>query len=355
MRRTSLLLALFTLLTLAALSISFATGGALAQDADPTETPIPGEREEARLVHVTDGDTIVVELDDGLEYRVRFIGIDTPETHHPDVGADYWGYEATEFVRQFLKEGDTVILEKDITDRDIYNRLLRYIFVEDEDGNEVFINAELVREGFAHVRTYEPDVKYTQYFYALEREAQNARRRIWGPRPTKPAQEALVEDRDHVWVAGEPGELVSLLYDADQGEPVMWFPAGVEVMIEDVFWMDSSQSFWYWLELKDFRGWVEADAFVTEEPDEVFPGPESRLIGYDEAYIIGDAPLEVYELPTSDDADEPLGTLEADTRPQVKRITYNFDTESWWYYVDTQTLDGWVDGVRLSKSDPDKD
>lgn len=350
MRRLSLLIGLFLLLLVGVLSLN--ETAVFAFQTDPTETPIPGEREEALVVRVTDGDTLVVLREDGLEYRVRLIGINTPETHHPDVGADYLGYEATEFVKQFIDEGDIVILEKDVSEYDIYDRLLRYVFVAGEDGEEIFINAELLEAGFAQAKFYDPDVKYKYYFYALEREAQKARIGIWGARPTQPAIEPVAETDDTVWVAGEIGEQVDLLYDADQGEPVMAFPAGVEVEVRDVFWMPSTGSYWYWLELKDFRGWAEADAFVLDAPDEIFSGPESRLIAYDEAYIVGDEPLDVYEMPGGE---EKVGQLDADSRPQVKRIGYDFESEGWWYWVDTQTVDGWVDGDRLSKANPDRD
>ncbi|MBN1285280.1 MAG: thermonuclease family protein [Anaerolineae bacterium] len=348
MRRVILLVSLFLLLSASALALAFdnGTSGAIASQSDPTATPVPGEREEALVVHVTDGDTIVVRRADGLEYRVRFIGIDTPETHHPDVGADYLGYEAADFVKQFIHEGDTVILEKDISEYDIYDRLLRYVFVAGADGSEIFVNAEMVRAGFAHAKFYDPDVKYKLYLYALELEAQKAKLGIWGPRPTPPAVESAAQVKDTVWAAGETGESVDLLYDAAQGDPVMAFPAGAEVIVRDVFWMPATMSYWYWLELNEFRGWAEAGAFVVAPPDEIFPGPALPLKAYDQAYITGDAPLDVYTAPG--DA-EPAGQLDADSRPQVERITYSFDTESWWYWVDTQTVDGWVEETRLSK------
>jgi endonuclease YncB( thermonuclease family) len=339
--RLSLLLAVAAVL---ALSLA-----ARIADQDAAETPVPGEREEALLVHISDGDTITVMRDDGLEYRVRLIGTGAPETHDSDIGADYLGYEATDYIKTLLTEGETIILEKDVSEIDRYGRLLRYVFAVGEDGEEIFVNAEMIRAGYAQAKFYDPDVKYKFYFYALEREAQEAQLNLWGPQPTSPAVEPVAEADDRVWVAGEAGELVPLRYDADQGGPVMWFPVGVEVVIRDVFWMPSSGSYWYWLELEDFRGWVEADAFVLGEPDNVLPGPVPRLAAYDNAYIVGDGPLDVYA--AVGDA-EPLGRLEQGARPQVQRITYAFETGAWWYWIDTQTLDGWVEGARLSRDDP---
>jgi len=116
--------------------------------ATPPPTAAPGSRTPARVTEVTDGDTILVDIG-GVEYRVRFIGIDTPETGHPTLGAEWLGYEATDYLKSMLQVGDTVILEKDISDVDIYNRLLRYVWKGD-----LHLNAEMVKAGLALVSTY---------------------------------------------------------------------------------------------------------------------------------------------------------------------------------------------------------
>lgn len=102
------------------------------------------------IVRVIDGDT--VEAENGE--KVRYIGINTPETKDPRKGVECFGKEAYEFNRD-LVEGKLVTLEKDIGERDKYGRLLRYVWV----GNTL-INEELVKQGFASVVTYPPDVKY---------------------------------------------------------------------------------------------------------------------------------------------------------------------------------------------------
>ncbi|MBU2607911.1 MAG: thermonuclease family protein, partial [Chloroflexi bacterium] len=102
------------------------------------------------VIKVIDGDTIVIEGG----YRVRYIGIDTPEIH-PRLEA--YGIEAWQANRR-LVEGKRVRLEKDVSETDRYNRLLRYVYV---DG--VFVNAELVRMGLARVKSYPPDTKYQAY------------------------------------------------------------------------------------------------------------------------------------------------------------------------------------------------
>jgi micrococcal nuclease len=116
---------------------------------------------DAQVVRVVDGDTIIVNVE-GQEYRVRYIGIDTPETVHPTKPVEPFGKEASEMNKQ-LVEGKIVRLEKDISETDRYGRLLRYVYVDD-----IFVNAELVRLGYAQVTTYPPDVKYQDIFLELQ-------------------------------------------------------------------------------------------------------------------------------------------------------------------------------------------
>lgn len=130
------------------------------------------------MVDVVDGDTIKVKID-GRLYTVRYIGIDCPETRDPSRPVEWMGPEATEANRG-LVGGKTVYLEKDVSETDRYNRMLRYVFLADG----TFVNAELVRMGYAVVSTYPPDVRYQELFLRLEREARNAKRGLWGVRPT---------------------------------------------------------------------------------------------------------------------------------------------------------------------------
>jgi micrococcal nuclease len=120
----------------------------------------------ARVTEVIDGDTIIIEGG----YRVRYIGIDTPETY-PE--AEAFGIEAWQANRS-LVEGNEVRLEKDVSETDKYDRLLRYVYV---DG--VLVNAELVKQGLARAKAYPPDTKYQAYFEEMEAEAREAGRGIW--------------------------------------------------------------------------------------------------------------------------------------------------------------------------------
>jgi micrococcal nuclease len=127
----------------------------------------------ARVTRVVDGDTIEVEVN-GTEYTVRYIGIDTPETVHPDKPVQCFGPEASARNKD-LVEGETVGLERDVSETDRYGRLLRYVWVGDE-----MVNAALVRDGFAQVSTYPPDVRHQDMFLQLQREAREASRGLWG-------------------------------------------------------------------------------------------------------------------------------------------------------------------------------
>ncbi len=160
-------------LALVALAVLVLTGCSLWSVFSPTPgiTPKPGQ-EVARVVEVVDGDTIKVEMN-GQVYTVRYIGIDTPELHHPNKPVEYFAKEAYEANKK-LVEGKTVILEKDVSDTDRYGRLLRYVYVGD-----VFVNAYLVEQGYARAVTFPPDVKYAEFFRRLEREAREAGRGLW--------------------------------------------------------------------------------------------------------------------------------------------------------------------------------
>ena len=124
---------------------------------------------------VIDGDTI--ELENGE--KVRYIGIDTPETLDPRKPLQCFGKEASAKNKE-LVEGKQVRLEKDVTDKDKYGRLLRYVYLGDPDQElTVFVNLELVKQGFAHSYTYPPDVKHQSEFVAAEGEARDANRGLW--------------------------------------------------------------------------------------------------------------------------------------------------------------------------------
>jgi micrococcal nuclease len=132
------------------------------------------------VVRTVDGDTVWVRLAGGVE-KVRYIGIDTPEVHHPTRGEEPGGRAATEINRGLVGER-SVRLEPDVQLRDHYGRLLAYVWVKRADGVEVMVNAELVRLGYAQVMTVPPNVRHAEMFRKLAAEAREHHRGLWaGP------------------------------------------------------------------------------------------------------------------------------------------------------------------------------
>ncbi len=139
-----------------------------------------GPTESAKVVRVVDGDTIIVRLG-GQDRRLRYIGMDTPETKKPDTPVQWMGPEASA-ANAALVEGRTVILEKDVSETDRFGRLLRYVWLADGD-RWTLVDLELVRRGFAQVETDPPDVKYADRLLDAQRTARAASTGLWGPRP----------------------------------------------------------------------------------------------------------------------------------------------------------------------------
>jgi micrococcal nuclease len=148
-------------------------GGALQLDGSSSDAGRDDAR--ARVVRIVDGDTIVVRLD-GRQERLRYIGIDTPESVAPDQPVECFGRAAAEENRR-LVEGRTVTLDFDVEERDRFGRLLAYVR-RASDG--LLVNAELVRRGYATTLTIPPNVRYAGRFAALQREARRAGLGLWG-------------------------------------------------------------------------------------------------------------------------------------------------------------------------------
>ena len=137
----------------------------------PTETPssLPPRQgwQQAQVLHVDDGDTIEVAVN-GQTYTVRYIGINTPETGTPCYT------EASRFNSYLvLSQGGTVYLEKDTSETDRYDRLLRYVWTIASD-RYIMVNAELVAMGYAVAKAYPPDIKYQPHLMLMEQQARQA-------------------------------------------------------------------------------------------------------------------------------------------------------------------------------------
>lgn len=129
------------------------------------------------VVDVIDGDTIKVLLDDdGLIYSTRYIGMNTPEDTSQ---IEYFGPEATRRNRE-LVAFKKVTLVKDVSEKDRFGRLLRYIIADN-----VFVNHQLVVEGFANTASYPPDIACIDTFRAVESQASAAKLGLWGAPPTQ--------------------------------------------------------------------------------------------------------------------------------------------------------------------------
>lgn len=126
------------------------------------------------LLYVVDGDTIKVKIN-GKEESVRFLLVDTPETNHPRLGVQPFGPEAKAFTKKLLSTS-TVLLEKDVSERDKYGRLLMYVYTP--DGRSV--QEELLKNGLARVAyVYAPNTKYVDTYYRIQKDAQKRGVGIW--------------------------------------------------------------------------------------------------------------------------------------------------------------------------------
>ena len=146
----------------------------------------------AIVTRVVDGDTIDVLIDE-KEFRVRYIGIDTPETVDPRRPVGCFGVEASRRNRE-LVDGMTIGLEKDVSETDRFGRLLRYVWL----GGEM-VNAALVAGGYATASAFPPDIQYSDMFLDLQREAREAGLGLWGdacPSPTPVRVEGVCEYSD---------------------------------------------------------------------------------------------------------------------------------------------------------------
>ena len=145
---------------------------AACSDAASTDTP---DLAKAEVVEVIDGDTVILSFD-GREESVRLIGVDTPETRHPDRPVECFGPEATGFAEALLPLGTQVRVERDLEHRDDYGRLLGYVYRLSDD---VFVNYELVRQGFAVPLSIEPNTTHATLFVDAARAAEAVGAGLW--------------------------------------------------------------------------------------------------------------------------------------------------------------------------------
>lgn len=174
--------------------------------------PVDAVRQSAELVQVLDGDTIRVRLEDGLEYQVRFIGMDTPER-----GELYWA--ETSAVNEALLDSGPLVLVVEVSPTDRYDRLLRHIL-----AGETFVNYEMVRLGYAQTLDIAPDIACSETFRAAESAAQESRSGLWGlptatPTPLPSPTPAGAQEFTVVSLASpvEPGSYATLTIQTQAG------------------------------------------------------------------------------------------------------------------------------------------
>ena len=159
-------------LLIAGVALLLLTDGQSGEPPEPRGGPL-GERVDATVVRVVDGDTAEMEFGGGRTEGVRFIGVDTPESVAPGQPVECFGKKASSFTTRLI-EGERVTLEFGAERRDVYDRLLAYVYLGDS-----FVNAELVRLGYARTLEIAPNVDYAERLARLEQSAANAGRGLW--------------------------------------------------------------------------------------------------------------------------------------------------------------------------------
>jgi micrococcal nuclease len=155
---------------LVALAVAYAAQKSIRHSGGSSSSP----SRVVRVVRVVDGDTILVATG-GRQERVRYIGVDTPETVKPNTPVQCFGKKASAYNHSLL-DGQTVRLVTDAEQRDRYGRLLAYVY---RTGDDLFVNAELVRRGYATTLTIPPNVRYADRFRDLAAGARDAGRGLW--------------------------------------------------------------------------------------------------------------------------------------------------------------------------------
>ena len=134
-----------------------------------------GRPGDAVVANVIDGDTIEARVN-GITENVRLIGIDTPETRKPNTPVECFGIEATKALGRILPRGTAIRLERDVEARDRYGRLLAYVY---RHGDNLFVNLEMAKSGYAAAYTYPPNVARSDEIVTAAADARDAGRGLW--------------------------------------------------------------------------------------------------------------------------------------------------------------------------------
>ena len=166
------------LLAIAAGAAGAGAGGLLETgDGEPSSGGDGAGGAVGRVVKVVDGDTIHVQVGATRE-KVRYIGVDTPETKHPTKGVQCYGQRASDFNASLVAD-EQVRLVRDVEERDRYGRLLAYVSLPDGRGGWERYNDELLRDGWARLLVIAPNGRYARAMLDEELAARSARRGLW--------------------------------------------------------------------------------------------------------------------------------------------------------------------------------
>ena len=168
-------LRLLGILLILAVAVYTATAGD-----DSGGSPASEQKSVGKVIRVVDGDTIHVMVG-GRDETVRYIGVDTPESVKPGTPVECFAKRASAF-NQRLVEGEKVRLVRDAEARDRYGRLLAYVY-RVRGKQKVFVNAALVRRGYAVPLTIPPNVAHAEKFRQLASAARRAGRGLWSACP----------------------------------------------------------------------------------------------------------------------------------------------------------------------------
>ncbi len=181
--RTRWTVACVVVLGLLAASCGTNSGPAIESQAEPAASIAPdtsGSSADMRtpgiIVRVLDGDTVDVNIN-GTEERIRLIGIDTPEPVGGYRDAECYGVEASDYTKRMLPVGTRVRLERDVELRDKFDRLLGYVYREQDN---LFVNLDLISSGYATDFAFEPNTTYAKPFAAAADLAKEQQLGLWG-------------------------------------------------------------------------------------------------------------------------------------------------------------------------------
>lgn len=130
----------------------------------------------ATVERVVDGDTVILDIN-GQSERVRLIGLDTPESVTPNMPQQCFGAEAAQALSEILPPGTEVRIERDVEARDRFDRLLLYLYRQQD---ALFINQWLIEQGFAESVSYPPNVAFQSEFDRVRNQARATGTGLWG-------------------------------------------------------------------------------------------------------------------------------------------------------------------------------